>query len=64
MKRPIKILLMVFNQAGKGTYWRAFHWGRVLARWGHEVTLMATAPGGPVFLSRKPTGGPSFGGNA
>lgn len=44
MKRAIKILLLVFNQTGKGTYWRAFHWGRVLARWGHEVTLMATAP--------------------
>ena len=39
----MKLLLLVFNQVGKGTYWRAFHWGRVLARWGHEVTLMATS---------------------
>ncbi len=50
MKRPIKLLLIVFNQAGKGTYWRAFHWGRMLARWGHEVTLMATAPQARFFF--------------
>ncbi len=46
----MKILLMVFNQTGKGTYWRAFHWGRILARWGHEVTLMATAPESRFFF--------------
>jgi glycosyltransferase involved in cell wall biosynthesis len=50
MKRPIKLLLVVFNQVGKGTYWRAFHWGRVLARWGHEVTLMATSPEARFFF--------------
>jgi glycosyltransferase involved in cell wall biosynthesis len=50
MNRPIKLLLMVFNQTGKGTYWRAFHWGRVLARWGHDVTLMATSPEARFFF--------------
>ena len=50
MKRPIKLLLVVFNQARKGTYWRAFHWGRVLARWGHDVTLMATSPEARFFF--------------
>jgi glycosyltransferase involved in cell wall biosynthesis len=35
--------MLVFNQANQGTYWRAFHLGRHLARKGHSVTLMATA---------------------
>lgn len=38
-----RILLIVFNQVGRGTYWRAFHFGRLLAEQGHAVTLMATA---------------------
>jgi glycosyltransferase involved in cell wall biosynthesis len=40
----MKILMVVFNQVGRGTYWRAFHLGRFLARRGHQVTLMATSP--------------------
>ncbi len=40
----MRILMIVFNQVGKGTYWRAFHFGRVLAARGHAVTLMATSP--------------------
>ena len=42
--RPLHILLIVFNQVGKGTYWRALHFGRCLAARGHTVTLLATAP--------------------
>lgn len=34
---------MVFNQPGQGTYWRAFHFGRVLASRGHAVTLITTS---------------------
>lgn len=46
MKRcsGLRIVLIVYNQIGKGTYWRAFHFGRVLATRGHTVTLMAMSP--------------------
>lgn len=36
--------MVVFNQVGRGTYWRAFHIGRYLASRGHHVSLMATSP--------------------
>ena len=36
--------MIVFNQVRRGTYWRAFHLGRFLARRGHSVCLMATSP--------------------
>jgi glycosyltransferase involved in cell wall biosynthesis len=51
----VKILMMVFNQANQGTYWRAYHLGRHLARKGHNVTLMATARRGHsgVLVSRQ-----------
>ena len=44
MRAPLRVLLIVFNQTGKGTYWRAFHFGRTLATRCHRVTLIATAP--------------------
>lgn len=40
----MRILHMVFNETGKGSYWRAFHFGRELAGRGHDVTLMSTSP--------------------
>ena len=40
----MKILHLVFSQTGKGSYWRAFHFGRELAVRGHDVTLMSTSP--------------------
>jgi len=40
----LKILHIVFNRVGQGSYWRAYHFGRVLARRGHDVTIMATSP--------------------
>ncbi|KAB8145762.1 glycosyltransferase family 4 protein [Chloroflexia bacterium SDU3-3] len=43
MSRPLRILMIVFNPVGKGTYWRAFHFARHLARRGHRVTLLAMA---------------------
>lgn len=39
----MRILLIVFNLVGQGTYWRAYHLGRELAARGHAVTLLATA---------------------
>jgi glycosyltransferase involved in cell wall biosynthesis len=39
----MRIVMVVFNQVGIGTYWRAFHLGRYLARRGHHVSLMATS---------------------
>jgi glycosyltransferase involved in cell wall biosynthesis len=44
MRPPLRVLFIVFNQPGRGTYWRAFHLGRMLATRRHRVTLMATAP--------------------
>jgi glycosyltransferase involved in cell wall biosynthesis len=40
----LRILLIVFNQVGHGTYWRAYYFGRELARRGHAVSLMAVSP--------------------
>jgi glycosyltransferase involved in cell wall biosynthesis len=40
----MKILHIVFNRVGQGSYWRAYHFGRVLAQRGHEVTILATSP--------------------
>jgi len=39
----MRVLMLAFNQVGRGSYWRALHLGRHLVRRGHEVTLMATA---------------------
>lgn len=36
--------MLVFNQPGRGTYWRAFYLARELCSRGHSVTLLATAP--------------------
>jgi glycosyltransferase involved in cell wall biosynthesis len=40
----MRILHIVFNRVGQGSYWRAYHFGRILARRGHEVTILATSP--------------------
>ncbi|HET7091218.1 MAG TPA: glycosyltransferase family 4 protein [Anaerolineae bacterium] len=44
MNGALRILMLVFNATGRGTYWRAFHLGRSLARRGHEVTVVTMAP--------------------
>lgn len=33
--------MLLYNQVGRGTYWRALNFSRRLARRGHEVTLLA-----------------------
>lgn len=38
----MKILLITLNLVHQGTYWRAYHLGKQLARRGHQVTLLAT----------------------
>lgn len=40
----MNIVHIVLNSVGKGTYWRALHFGRHLVQQGHTVTLLATAP--------------------
>jgi glycosyltransferase involved in cell wall biosynthesis len=40
----MRILMICLNPTGRGTYWRALHFGRYLVRRGHAVTLIATAP--------------------
>jgi glycosyltransferase involved in cell wall biosynthesis len=39
----VKILMLCYNVAGKGTYWRALQLARGLARDGHAVTVMSTS---------------------
>jgi glycosyltransferase involved in cell wall biosynthesis len=34
--------MLVFNPVGKGTYWRALHLARSLAKRGHDLTVLAT----------------------
>lgn len=41
--RSVKILLLNANRAGIGTYHRALHFGRELARRDHQVTLMTVS---------------------
>lgn len=38
----MRILMVVYNRVGKGTYWRALQLARVLARHGCQVTVLAT----------------------
>lgn len=40
----MRILMLLYNQTGKGTYWRAYHFGKTLAERGHRVALVCTAP--------------------
>ncbi|HEY62838.1 MAG TPA: glycosyltransferase family 4 protein [Anaerolineae bacterium] len=40
----MKILMIVFNLTGKGTYWRAYNFGIELVKRGHKVTLITTSP--------------------
>ena len=40
----MRILHIVLNSVGKGTYWRALHFARHQVRRGHAVTLIATSP--------------------
>jgi glycosyltransferase involved in cell wall biosynthesis len=39
----MKILHIVYNRTGQGSYWRAYHFGRELAKRGHQVTLVCTS---------------------
>lgn len=40
----LRIVMLVFNVAGKGTYWRALGLGQALVARGHSVTLLAISP--------------------
>ncbi len=40
----LRILMLLFNQVGKGTYQRAINFSQTLVKRGHQVTLMAMAP--------------------
>ncbi|RME60599.1 glycosyltransferase [Candidatus Parcubacteria bacterium] len=39
----MNVLMLVFNSPERGTYWRAFHFGRILVAHGHRVMLLTTA---------------------
>jgi glycosyltransferase involved in cell wall biosynthesis len=39
----VRIAMLVLNEVGRGTYWRAFHLARCLVERGHRVTLIAMA---------------------
>lgn len=49
--RKLKILFIVFNIVGQGTYLRAYELARALTKLGHEVTLLASS----VHVRRKST---------
>lgn len=40
----MRVAMLVFNQPGRGTYWRALNFARPLCARGHSVTLLMTAP--------------------
>jgi glycosyltransferase involved in cell wall biosynthesis len=40
----MRILMILYNQVGHGTYWRALNLGRSLAKRQHQVTLLAMSP--------------------
>lgn len=46
----MNLLMLVFNQINRGTYWRAFQFARRLCQRGHTVTLVATSPKEHFFI--------------
>lgn len=40
----MRVLMSLYNQVGRGTYWRALPLAQELARRGHEVTCLAISP--------------------
>jgi len=49
----MKILMLNSNITGRGTYWRAFGFGRELSRCGHAVTLLSIAPGSRIGITER-----------
>lgn len=39
----MRILMLLYNTTGRGTYWRGLHLARGLARHGHEAVVVATS---------------------
>ena len=40
----IRLLMLVQNRVGKGTYWRALGFAQELSQQNYDVTLLAIAP--------------------
>ena len=40
----MRVLMILYNQVGRGTYWRALNLGRGLVEQQHQVTLLAMSP--------------------
>jgi len=53
----VNLLMILYNQTGKGTFWRALGFARVLVKRGHAVTLMCTAPRAKLRISERDIGG-------
>ena len=49
----MKLLYLVFNRVGRGTYWRALGFARELARRDHDVTLLAATSGPEKEVTRQ-----------
>jgi glycosyltransferase involved in cell wall biosynthesis len=49
--------MILLNQVGKGTYWRALYFGRILVKRGHQVTLMAMSPDSRLWLRERDVDG-------
>lgn len=56
-QEPLRLLYLVFNRSGRGTYWRALGFGQALARSGHAVTLLSAAQHVSDGISEKEAGG-------
>lgn len=41
----LRVLMLVFNQTGRGSFLRAFYLARELVKQGHQVSFIATSPG-------------------
>lgn len=39
----VRVLMLLYNRLGTGTYWRALHLARGLAKRGHTLTVLATS---------------------
>lgn len=50
----MRILMLLFGVEGKGTYWRALHLARALARRGHRITVLATSRANHLRFDTRP----------
>jgi len=50
----VRILMLLYNSVGKGTYWRALELARSLAKRGHTLTVLATSQYRHLYFDTRP----------